>query len=102
MKNLAFYTLISLNAVLLALFVARMSKPNVAAAQVGEGRIGDYIMIPGSVTGGVNDLVYVLDQTSHQLGAISYDDSTHTVVTMKPPRDLDRDFDGMGMSGRRR
>jgi hypothetical protein len=102
MKTVAFWTLIALNAVLLATFVSRMSKPNIAAAQVGGGRLGDYIMIPGSVTGGVNDVVYVLDQTSHQLSAMSYDDSTHSVGYMKPPRDLDRDFDtGNARGGRR-
>jgi hypothetical protein len=93
MKNVAFWTLLVLNVVLLAAFVSRMTKPNVAQAQVGGARLGDYIMIPGSVVGGVNDVVYVLDQTSHQLSAMSYDDASHTVVTMKPARDLDRDFD---------
>jgi hypothetical protein len=92
-KRVVLCSLVVLNLVLLASFIGRMSKPNIAAAQVGNGRLGDYIMIPGSVTGGVNDVVYVLDQTSHQLSAMSYDDSSHTVVSMKPPRDLDRDFD---------
>jgi hypothetical protein len=100
MKSVAFWTLLVLNASLLACFAFRMTKPNIATAQVGGGRLGDYIMIPGSVTGGVNDVVYVLDQTSHQLSAMSYDDSSHTVITMKPPRDLDRDFDSG--NGRRR
>ena len=52
-------------------------------------------MIPGSVVGGVNDVVYVLDQNSHQLSAMSYDDASKTMMTMKP-RDLDRDFDARG------
>jgi hypothetical protein len=94
MKSVAFWTLIALNVVLLGSFASRMSKPNIAAAQAE--RPGDYLMIPGSVVGGVNDVVYVLDQNSHQLSAMSYDDSSHALVTMKPARDLDRDFDTTG------
>jgi hypothetical protein len=98
-KSVALWALIALNAVLLVMFVSRMTKPNIAAAQVG--RPGDYLMIPGSVVGGVNDVVYILDQNSHQLSAMSYDPSSNGLVTMKPPRDLDRDFDASG-TGRRR
>ncbi len=97
LKTVAFWSLVALNVVLLASFVSRMTKPNVAAAQVG-GRPGDYIMIPGSVVGGVNDVVYVLDQTSHQLGAMTYDPSTNSLVPMKPCRDLDHDFDASNNS----
>lgn len=97
MKNVAYWTLVCLNVVLLVGFVARMSRPNVANAQVND-RPGDYLMIPGSVVGGVNDVVYVLDQSTRQLGAMSYDDPSHSLVPMRPSRDLDRDFD----SGNRR
>src|SRR5581483_980001 len=54
MKTVALWTLICLNAVLLAAFVSKMSKPNIANAQAA--RAGDYLMIPGSVVGGVNDV----------------------------------------------
>jgi hypothetical protein len=91
MKTVAFWVLIGMNAVLLAAFVSRMTRSSTATAQVG--RPGDYLMIPGTVVGGVNDVVYVLDQNNHLLSAMSYDDSMKQLVTMKPPRDLDRDFD---------
>jgi hypothetical protein len=35
----------------------------------------------------------VLDQTNHQLGAMSYDPSTNHLLPMGPARDLDLDFD---------
>ncbi len=92
MKTVALWCLIAMNAVLLGSFASRMIKSNTANAQAS-GRPGDYLMIPGSVIGGVNDVVYVLDQNNHTLGAVSYDDPTHSLIAMKPPRDLDRDFD---------
>ena len=99
MKNVALWTLIGLNVVLLAAFTTRMTKSNTAnAAQTG-GRPGDYLMIPGTVLGGVNDVVYVVDQTNHLLSFMSYDDSSKSVMTSKP-RDLDRDFDAPAARGR--
>jgi hypothetical protein len=91
-KTVAVWSLVVLNVALLASFVSRMTKPNIAAAQAG-ARQGDYIMIPGSVLGGVNDVVYVLDQTNHQLGGMSYDPSTNHLLPIGPARDLDHDFD---------
>ncbi len=96
MKTVALWTLIGINAVLLTTFVSKMSRPNTAQAQVA--RAGDYIMIPGVIVGGANDVVYVLDQNIHQLGAMTYDDSSHKLVPLGPARDLDRDFD----AGKRR
>jgi hypothetical protein len=96
MKTVALWTLIGINAVLVAAFVSKMSRPNTAQAQVA--RAGDYIMIPGAIIGGVNDVVYVLDQNIHQLGAMSYDDASKKLMPLGPARDLDRDFD----SGKRR
>ena len=101
MKTIAFWTLVCLNVALLAAFVSRMSKPNIANAQTAD-RPGDYIMIPGSIIGGVNDIVYVLDQTGHKLGAMTYDDSNHSLVPLGPTRDLDRDFDAAGATGNHR
>jgi hypothetical protein len=97
MKTVALWALVAINIVLLGSFLSKMTKSNTAQAQVA--RPGDYLMIPGSVVGGVNDVVYVLDQNSHQLGAMSYDDASKSLVSMKPARDLDRDFDS-GPRGR--
>ena len=99
MKTVAFWTLIVMNAVLLAVFVSRMTKSNTAMAQAAAGRPGDYLMIPGQVVGGVNEVVFVVDQSSHKLAAISYDDSSKNVVNFAP-RDMDRDFDAAPRRGR--
>ena len=100
MKTVALWTLVAMNVVLLAAFTSRMTKNNTASADVAGSRPGDYLMIPGSVVGGVNDVVYVIDQTHHLLSYMSYDDSSKTVMTSRS-RDLDRDFDSMP-SGRGR
>jgi len=87
MKSTAVWALAALNVLLLAVFVCRMTGENTAVAQVG--RPGDYLMIPGEVLGGNNAVVYVIDQSSRQLSAMSYDDSNKKLVTM-PPIGLDR------------
>jgi hypothetical protein len=100
MKTVALWSLIVMNAALLAVFASRMTKDNTAHAQAA-GRPGDYLMIPGQIIGGVNDVVYVIDQNSHQLSAISYDDASRT-VQLYTPRDMDRDFDAKPVNGRGR
>jgi hypothetical protein len=82
MKSTAVWALSALNILLLVLLVARTTGENAAIAQVG--RPGDYLMIPGTVIGGNNAVVYVLDQTSHELTAMSYDDSMKRMDTMTP------------------
>jgi len=91
MKTVALWALVAMNLVLLGSFVSKMTRSNTANAQAA-ARPGDYLMIPGSVLGGVNDVVYVLDQNSHQLSVMSYDDSSKKIAYMRPAIDLDRDF----------
>jgi hypothetical protein len=86
-KSTATWALIALNVILLLMLVSRHGIDQPAFAQYG--RPGDYLMIPGNVVGGNNAVVYIVDQTSHQLAAMSYDDSMGTLVTM-PPVNLDR------------
>ena len=57
-------------------------------------------MIPGQVVGGTSAVVYVLDQSSHQLGAVSYDDSMGSLDTMAP-LNLDRVFASLDTPGGR-
>jgi hypothetical protein len=92
MKSTILWALAALNVLLLALFVSRMSKDNAAYAQPRGGRAGDYIMIPGEVSGGSAEVVYVIDSTNSMLGAISYDDSRKRLDAMTPV-DLGRVID---------
>ena len=97
MKSTAVWALSALNILLLVLLIARTTGGGVAMGQAG--RPGDYLMIPGQVIGGNNAVVYVLDQASHQLTAMSYDDSMKTMSTMAPIN-IDRAMGG-GRRGNR-
>ena len=56
MKNIAFWTLLALNAVLLVALGGRLVKGNPAMAQLGNGQAAngrdDFLMIPGEINGG--------------------------------------------------
>jgi hypothetical protein len=92
MKSTLLWTLAVLNVVLLITFIARIMPDNSAHAQAqaqgqqGQAvrRMGDYVMIPGIISGGVNpSVVYVVDEGSGQLSAISYDEQ-RGMETMNP------------------
>ena len=92
MKSTVLWGLVGLNAVLLFLFAGQFNHLSPAQAQLH--RPADYLLIPGEVTGGSTALVYVIDSTNGQLGAISYDDSSKTLQTM-PEIDLNRIYNSV-------
>jgi hypothetical protein len=87
MKSTVLWGLVGLNAVLLLVFAGQFN--HLPAAQAQLRRPADYLLIPGEVSGGSTSLVYIIDSTNGQLGAISYDDSSRTLQTM-PAIDLTR------------
>lgn len=89
MKSTVLWALVALNALLLVSFIGRAVTPNTAHAQPANQprRPGDFVMIPGEVSGGPAGVVYMLDTTNARLGAISYDENTKRLVNM-PPIDL--------------
>jgi hypothetical protein len=91
MKSTAVWALAALNVLLLVMLATHGTRDDAAIAQNASGRPGDYLMIPGDVVGGTDAVVYVVDQSSHQITALSYDDSMHRLATM-PPLNLDRVF----------
>ncbi len=99
MKNFAFWTLIAVNAVLLVGLGSRLVKSDAALAQSGAGAVAtgrdDFLMVPGEIVSGNNAIVYVVDETTHQLSSMAYDDNNRRLTTMAP-RDINRDFDAMG------
>jgi hypothetical protein len=96
-KSTVTWALVALNVILLLMLVSRHAVDQPAMAQIS--RPGDYLMIPGNVVGGTSAVVYVLDQTSHQLGAVSYDDAMSSLDTMQP-LNLDRVFASIDNPGR--
>lgn len=81
--------LIAVNVALLLLLVFRAAAGQPALAQQELARPGDYLMIPGEVVGGNDAVVYILSQSSRQLSAMVYDESTRNMKAM-PPVNLDR------------
>jgi len=93
MKSVILWALVALNTVLLFSLVSRVSGGNAAIAQQNAARRGDYLMIPGDVTGTSSGIVYVLDQTNGWLSAMSLDDSRGQVSVM-PRIDLQTVMNG--------
>ena len=90
MKSIAFWALVVLNALLLFAMVERHVRPNAAVAQ-NVRRPGEYIMIPGEVSGGTAGVVYMLDTTNGQLSAYTLAQGTDRLVNM-PKIDLAQIF----------
>lgn len=86
MKSTILWTLVVLNALLVVALINRHTQDNAAFAQPAQPapirRPGDYLMIPGDVTGVSTGLVYMLDTSNGWLGAMSYDDSSKRLQVM--------------------
>ena len=80
-KSRIVWALVWLNAALLVVWALKATSPQ-AVAQLR--RPGDYLMIPGQIVGGVNSVVYVIDQTSGHLTALSYDEPSGRLTNMAP------------------
>jgi hypothetical protein len=86
------WVLVALNVLLLVALAGRMGGENTAQAQVGQRRrVGEFIMIPGKVSGGANSVMYFIDTNNNVLGAMAYDDSRQVINSMEPI-DLNRIF----------
>ncbi|HRK30016.1 MAG TPA: hypothetical protein PLD59_02980 [Tepidisphaeraceae bacterium] len=102
MKSTVIWGLIVINGLLAFALLSRVAAPNTALAQNRPAeprpeanrpaRPGDYVMIPGEVTGGSTSVVYVIDTTNGLLGAIAYDDSVKQLQSMPGRIDLQQVF----------
>jgi hypothetical protein len=96
MKTRVLWALAALNVFLLAGMFFPLKRT--AAAPAAAARPGEYIIIPGEVTGGPSAVLYIIDETNRRLTARSYDENKKAFSDMTP-LDLDRVFDVGG--GRR-
>lgn len=92
MKSTVLWTLVLLNAALVGTFVFRLFPDNVAHAQANARRPGDYVLIPGELSGGSNAIVYILDTSTGTLSAMSFDEPRNE-INMMSPLDLARVFE---------
>lgn len=90
MKSLTLLSLIVLNVVLAGALLAKYGHDNTAVAQLG--RPADYAMITGEINGNTNSVIYLVDTTNGQLGAMIFD-PTRSRFDLLPPIDLGRVLD---------
>lgn len=90
MKTTILWGLIGLNALLLAAFMSRYVRENTAEAQAARGP-GEYMIIPGAVTGLSSEVIYIIDTLNGQLGAVAFDVNGNRLDAM-PTNDLNRVF----------
>jgi hypothetical protein len=76
MKSTMLWALVALNVLLAVSFLGRFLPGNQALAAQAVRRPGEYVMIPGEVTGGSAGVVYILDTTNGFLTAATYDQAT--------------------------
>ena len=93
MKSKVLWALVALNVLLLAALVWPRMSPTAQAA--GPARPGDYLLIPGQVTGGNSEVIYILDETNRMLTARVYDSNAKGFSDMAPIQ-LDRYFNANG------
>jgi hypothetical protein len=106
MTNKILWGLVGLNVLLLALFLSNYVRDNAALAQAQPGmpaavagRPGEYLLVPGAVSGLGSEVVYVIDTLNGQMGAVSFDVNGNRLSTM-PATDLNRTFQaGVGPQG---
>lgn len=89
MKKTVFWTLVALNAVLLAALLAPYMKSSEALAQRSGGRRPELLMIPGEVIGGNSAVVYLVDTANRRLGAVTLGQGGKGLDSLAP-QDLDR------------
>ena len=97
-KSAALCALVALNVLLAVVFVNRQTPDNTARAQA---RPSDFLMVPGTVTGVSTGVIFIVDTSTGQLSAITYNDTRDAVVPL-PKIDLNQVFKagaGVGAAG---
>lgn len=90
------WALAALNALLLGVLTWRFTGQNTAQAQ--NAPPGDYVMLPGRVTGANNGVVYMVDTRNELLTAFIYD-SNRKEMSVMDPIDIKRIMEGGGVGG---
>jgi len=85
MKNKIIWALGAANLLLALGLMTKLTAP----AQAQAARPGEYLLIPGRIVGGNNDVVWVIDSRNQQLSAITLSQN-NKAVDMMPPLELKR------------
>jgi hypothetical protein len=88
------WSLAVLNLMLAIVLLVRLAPQSSVFAQAR--RPSDYLMIPATIQGGTNGVVYVIDTSNGMLSATSFNDARRSLDPPMPPIDLSRVFDNRG------
>jgi hypothetical protein len=87
-KSTALWALIALNLLLVGVLVMRHGPEN--RAQAAQVNAGDILAVPGHLSGFPNGVVFLLDNNSGSLTAISFDEPTNSMTWLPQPIDIRR------------
>lgn len=94
MKSRILWLLLGLNLGLVLMLVLGALPEKTAMAQ-RVMRPNDYLLIPGAISSSDQGVVYIVDTSTGALGAMTYEDANHRLITM-PYIDLNRVFSEQG------
>ena len=86
LKSAVLWALVALNLVLVTVLVMRHAPEN--RAQAAQVNAGDILAVPGHLNGFPNGVVFLLDNNSGSLTAISYDQPTNSMTWLPSPVDI--------------
>jgi hypothetical protein len=86
LKSTALWALVALNLLLVGVLVMRHAPEN--RAQAMQVNAGDILAVPGHLNGFPNGVVFLLDNTSGAVTAISYDQPTNSMTWLPQPVDI--------------
>jgi len=79
MKSVMLWALGALNVLLAVVLINKFLPEQKAMAQVG--RPSDYLMVPGEINGVTTGVVFIVDTSNAELSAMTYDDTTNSILT---------------------
>jgi hypothetical protein len=89
-KSLALWALVALNVIVVLVLVGRYTPENRAHAVGGRINPSDILAVPGTLPGYPNGVVFLVDNNSGLLTAVSYNSTNNTVNWFRSPIDIGR------------
>lgn len=95
-RSMLVWAMVVLNLMLGMALLAKYGKESTAVAQVG--RPSDYLLVPGTVIGSTDSVIYILDMTNGVLGAMSFNSAQGSFDFLQPI-EINRLFDAALQQG---
>lgn len=95
-RSMLVWAMVVLNVMLGMALLAKYGRESTAVAQVG--RPSDYLLVPGTVIGSTDSVIYILDMTNGVLGAMSFNSAQGSFDFLQPI-EINRLFDAALQQG---